>query len=260
MRSEEGVKLQLAFLPHLAEAGEKGVYRCFLLNPEDRNFLYEVQFETQTRSWEDRKGRLEAGGFCELQSLAQEDLNDRAVYCFFLWEILERGTGSAFFCELSLRPKSFFTKRQYHEVLERDVHLYTLVLQQKNGEAETLSDYVRRQRGETPPPVLRNPNVEIHSPEELASFPREIDLHIEVLVEDSGGMDAAQMLCIQLEAFEKYLERAIRLGVDRVRIIHGKGEGVLRRRIHELLGQNPQVKHFEKIHPVLGTGVTEVFF
>jgi len=256
---KEGVKFQLAFLPHLAKAGEGEVYRCFLLNTSSRSCLYEIHAQTMRRGLDDQKGRLEAGAFFQLHSLSKDDLNDRPVYRFRFWEILEQGTGPEFFCELLLRPKSFFAKRQYHEILGQDVHLYTLMLQGKKGKGESLSEYVYRKGGTSSLAAWRNPRVEVHSPEALASFPREIDLHIEALVPDREGLDAAQILRIQLGAFEEYLEKAIRLGVDKVRIIHGKGEGVLRKRIHELLNKNPHVRHFEKIHPVLGTGATEVF-
>ncbi len=260
MGEKEEVKFQLAFLPHLAKAEEGEIYRCFLLNTSARSYLYEVHAQTMRRGLDEQKGRLEAGAFFQLHPLSKDDLNDRPVYRFCFWEILEGGTGPSLFCELSLRPKSFFAKRQYHEILGQDVHLYTLMLQGKKGEGESLSDYVHRKGGTSSSATWRNPKVEVHSPEALASFPREIDLHIEALVSDSKGMDAAQILRIQLRAFEKYLEKAIRLGVDRVLIIHGKGEGVLRRHIHQVLSENPYVRRFEKIHPTLGTGVTEVFF
>jgi DNA-nicking Smr family endonuclease len=38
-----------------------------------------------------------------------------------------------------------------------------------------------------------------------------------------------------------YLDECARLGIREVRIIHGKGEGALRRTVHAALGRHPQV-------------------
>ncbi len=42
----------------------------------------------------------------------------------------------------------------------------------------------------------------------------------------------------------EYLCACLEEGIDRVRIIHGKGKGVQRARVHSLLKKNPLVKHF----------------
>ena len=41
-----------------------------------------------------------------------------------------------------------------------------------------------------------------------------------------------------------YLEACRKEGIVHVRIIHGKGKGVQRARVHSLLKKNPLVKHF----------------
>lgn len=59
---------------------------------------------------------------------------------------------------------------------------------------------------------------------------------------------------------EKYLENAFLAGIDRVRIIHGKGTGVLRRAVQELLAQHPRVKSFrDGDREEGGTGVTVAY-
>ncbi len=44
------------------------------------------------------------------------------------------------------------------------------------------------------------------------------------------------------DRLERFLDRALMAGVTRVRIIHGKGTGALRRRVQEVLGHHPLVK------------------
>jgi DNA mismatch repair protein MutS2 len=47
-----------------------------------------------------------------------------------------------------------------------------------------------------------------------------------------------------IEALDKYLGEAVYHGIGSVRIVHGKGTGVLRKVVKERLGQDPRVKSF----------------
>jgi len=43
---------------------------------------------------------------------------------------------------------------------------------------------------------------------------------------------------------EDYIEECVRAGFTTVRIIHGKGRGIQKQRVHELLRRNPYVRSF----------------
>ena len=43
---------------------------------------------------------------------------------------------------------------------------------------------------------------------------------------------------------DDYLEACLEKGIHEVRIIHGKGTGVQRRRVHSFLSRNPRVRAF----------------
>lgn len=49
-----------------------------------------------------------------------------------------------------------------------------------------------------------------------------------------------------------YFSACIEEGVFSVRIIHGKGKGILKKRVQELLGQNPLVESFRNAPPEAG--------
>lgn len=49
----------------------------------------------------------------------------------------------------------------------------------------------------------------------------------------------------QLTQFEKIIDKAILNNLTQVSIIHGKGEGVLRKELHKQLRKNNQIKRFE---------------
>jgi DNA mismatch repair protein MutS2 len=58
---------------------------------------------------------------------------------------------------------------------------------------------------------------------------------------------------------DKYLDDALLAGLSQVRIVHGKGAGILRELIHKLLKEHPYVEDFRLGHPNEGgTGVTVV--
>lgn len=65
----------------------------------------------------------------------------------------------------------------------------------------------------------------------LTAMPQEIDLR---------GMDSIEAICVM----ERYLDEAMRAKLSSVRIIHGKGTGVLRSAVHQSLKKNKFVKKF----------------
>ena len=65
----------------------------------------------------------------------------------------------------------------------------------------------------------------------MAAIASEIDLR---------GMDAVEAICV----LDRYMDEAMRSNLSSVRIIHGKGTGVLRNAVHQALRKNRFVKKF----------------
>ena len=57
---------------------------------------------------------------------------------------------------------------------------------------------------------------------------------------DLRGMDSVEAICVM----DRYLDEAMRSNLKQVRIIHGKGTGVLRKAVHESLKRNKYVKKY----------------
>ena len=57
---------------------------------------------------------------------------------------------------------------------------------------------------------------------------------------DLRGMDSVEAICVM----DRYLDEAMRSNFKQVRIIHGKGTGVLRKAVHESLKRNKYVKKY----------------
>jgi DNA mismatch repair protein MutS2 len=72
---------------------------------------------------------------------------------------------------------------------------------------------------------------------------------------DVRGMTAEEAW----ETVDKYVEDAALYGLPFVRVIHGKGRGILSGRIHEMLSSHPRVKSHRFGEPSEGgTGATIV--
>ena len=92
-----------------------------------------------------------------------------------------------------------------------------------------------------------------------AEFPDALDLHVEQLVDNPKELDPGEIIELQLRHVSDYLDRAIRLGIDRVWLIHGKGTGALRNRVHKLLSTMGDLEGYQhKYHPKYDYGATEV--
>jgi DNA mismatch repair protein MutS2 len=64
-----------------------------------------------------------------------------------------------------------------------------------------------------------------------------------------------------IQKVEKFIDKSLVSNVPYVRIVHGKGEGILRKIIHEILEKHPQVESFSLADPNEGgAGVTIVYF
>jgi DNA mismatch repair protein MutS2 len=83
--------------------------------------------------------------------------------------------------------------------------------------------------------------------ESSASFSAEID------VRGKRGEDA-------LAEIERYFDRALMFGFSSFKVIHGKGDGILRKLIRNYLKNYPQVAKMEDVHvDIGGDGITYVY-
>jgi len=73
----------------------------------------------------------------------------------------------------------------------------------------------------------------------------ELDLHIEELVGDHSYMSNFDIIQRQMQNCRMFVEKAMRLNVKKIILIHGKGEGVLRHEIYTYLDRLENNKHIK---------------
>jgi len=87
----------------------------------------------------------------------------------------------------------------------------------------------------------------------------EIDLHINELLENTIGMEAADMLEYQMDTFKKELDKAFKNKiVKKIVFIHGKGNGTLKTEIRKYLDKN-SIRYQDASFQKYGFGATLVF-
>ena len=86
----------------------------------------------------------------------------------------------------------------------------------------------------------------------------EIDLHIDELVDNANGLSNHEMLSIQLERFEKELDKAIENGLKKIVFIHGVGNGRLKMEIQKALKSTTGVTFQDASYKLYGFGATQV--
>ncbi len=88
----------------------------------------------------------------------------------------------------------------------------------------------------------------------------EIDLHIENLLDNSRNLTNTEILLKQLTNFKSTFLRAKDKRIQKLVIIHGVGEGVLKNEIRSYLSKQEHIEFYDASYLEYGKGATEVRF
>lgn len=86
----------------------------------------------------------------------------------------------------------------------------------------------------------------------------EIDLHIEELVESYSGLTNGEIVTLQLDYLTYTISQARENKVRELVVIHGVGEGVLRKEIRQYLDSFQNVEYWDAAYRIYGHGATHV--
>jgi hypothetical protein len=88
----------------------------------------------------------------------------------------------------------------------------------------------------------------------------ELDLHIDEILESTRGLSNTEMLVKQMSEFKNTFKKAKGQSIQRLIVIHGIGEGVLKNEVRMYLDKEDQVEYFDADFAEYGKGATEINF
>lgn len=88
----------------------------------------------------------------------------------------------------------------------------------------------------------------------------EIDLHIENILSEYRHLTNTEIMLKQMMEFKTFFNRAIANKIQKIVVIHGVGEGVLKNEIRTFLSRQDNIEFYDANYSDYGKGATEVYF
>lgn len=257
--------VHLAFLPIKKRTGEIEKFDILLVNDTAFDVIYAVDFVLFDDIKWTKDGLLKPIKFEKIGDVVFDDINDSPQIDVSVKPVFTEGVGEELFKTLKIKAKQFVKNLQFVPCMNIDAHLFTAFeqLDTTKNAGNDLSDYTK-QVSKTVKQKKQKEDFIRHdttpSPMEYAAFDPEIDLHIEMLHDNPTSVPADEIIRYQLRAFEYFMDKAIRLNVPKIYVIHGVGKGKLRDSVAARLRRHPNVLMFKnQYHEKYGWGATEVW-
>jgi hypothetical protein len=229
--------------------------RLFLANDSAEPISFAITLQHPSAKDQAAEGRLPPHTWCSLSQLPLDQLNDAPVLRGQCWKQgpIKQEALPPF--SLKIRAAQVITRQQLPDSLPFEAALLPLPSPEGNP-PPAIPLKVRKASGEGQ--ALRR-LVATPDPLERAQFSKELDLHAEKLFPNPSKVSEAAIYARQIQVFEAYLQKAVRLGVPKVYVIHGLGKGRLRNAILQKSLAHPHVVHAQNVHhPRYGFGATEI--
>lgn len=141
--------------------------------------------------------------------------------------------------KITFSANTFFKSKRPAPLLGKDAYLFQIDQKIESVDPLKIKEAMTEKVAEKAPEL----------PKKIQLPPKkrfvEIDLHIEQLTPHANKMNSAQMIELQINTFEKQLDKCILEAVEEVTFIHGVGNGVLRSEIQKRLSQHPHVAYYQ---------------
>lgn len=231
------------------------VLPVFLYNHSNQAIEFDLNYFSEDTPSQQVKGRLDPGGIDLILHISFQSLEFQPTFEID-WNS-KSDPVSKRIGDIIIRPAVFFKKYGHIAIINSTGSMYYVQPLKAEKETGSLAGYTRAERKLHVPKHQREQSRVVR---EKAEFDPVLDLHIEKLHPDSKSLKRGEILPLQLKCFDKFLEKAIRLKIQQVFIIHGLGNGKLKDEIATRLVLHPGVNTFKnEYHPSFGFGATEVW-
>jgi len=259
------------------DPSQAGVFLCFkrlnagsdmfntfdiiLVNNTPTTFVVNIAYLEGSRSRYEKSYLLKEAGYELVEKFDYLSLNDSPEFKIECSRTATDGSQVAIKENIKLKVKTFL-KPDIAPLLDFEAFVIKITdgnTAKNDKESLDLKAYAKSNvpKKSSPKPLAGQVKTDV---EEFAHFSNELDLHIDTLKPDHRGMDKGQILTLQLSVFDRYISRAITLGIDKVYVIHGLGKGKLKSEIEHRLKINPYVVSYNNDWDVrYGFGATTIY-
>lgn len=264
MRGRELLNVSLAFVPDDIRQVTTTSFASYLINDSNLTLFFTYQGIQNGSCILRSSGLMEPNTKILLEEFGREALNDMEHVCVQLLAFkpsksyslqkavsVEVRVDTVKFYKLhTFLPNAFFTTPALiYPVVKDGVPQRQVFVDKEDLQAALMG----KKRQDSRPQAAR-----VVKPQPK-NGPIEVDLHIHELLDDLTGLEASDMLRIQMEHFEKVMEENIKFKGRKIVFIHGKGEGVLRKSIlSELKLKYPSCRYQDASFQEYGWGATMV--
>jgi len=237
----------LAFVPF----NDKN-YTLFIINESNKEVLFTLGEEDIQKKYRGiHSGILKSSGSVKITEVSIANFDHWPEYIFQGLQFQEgiSEMREPILKRLKFKAATFFKSKQKISLLGKEA--YAFKLEEGNISATDPKKIVEE--------MFSNKEAEPYPKKSPSKPAKEVDLHIENLLDDFSKLSNAEILELQLKTFEKTLDNAIAMGMEEIIFIHGVGNGVLRQNIHKSLSQNKNIQFFQDARKEkFGFGATSV--
>jgi hypothetical protein len=263
MQGGDVLNIILAFVPKNIKAVSNTSFETYLVN-DTNYYLYYIYANTEGKVWKTRShGLIEPNTKLLLEEFTHDSLNEleRVSVQFVAFKnnqtyVLKPAIG----VELRIDAVKFYKLHLFHESVyfEKPALIYDIVKDDVSAKQIVVSAedvcMALLQKADTDKPKVQ-PNTTQSGQNHLI----EIDLHIDALIDNTIGMENKDILEYQLNKFYEIMEQYRKKREQRIVFIHGKGDGILRKKLtDELKRKYSTCKYQDASFKEYGFGATLV--
>lgn len=230
--------------------------KIYLVNQTDRGMKFKCKLSYAGKPDFEISNEISPAKDFYLLNMPFANLNDAPVFDFeFNLMQVEKSKAAHFEVSLKLRPKPVFNRVE--EIRKKGEASFAYKLFEKYPDKAIEEDKPEFNGSGSKGNKLYDAK---RARQHLEPAKYEVDLHIEKLTDQWKNLTNFEILTMQLNTFEKYLELAIAHHQHNLIVIHGVGTGKLKDEIHEILNARREVRSYiNQYDPRYGYGATEIF-
>lgn len=207
------------------------------------------------------KGELEPNTKVRVDSIATSEMGNKTE---FVIQLLSYNNGTTYMPQgpieksIFLKPQKLIHLGSYKKTkfFSEPAITYSILADDLNSDLEKLvAKHSSQEKREFSNPKKKRSRIET---EVIKNGIVEVDLHIHELLDDTSGMNNADMLNYQMEVFNKKIGQYRDKKGQKIAFIHGKGNGVLKNEILRTLKREVKLDYYDASFQQYGFGATMV--